>query len=123
MYERSPRCSKDLSGKPLDLEIQKNSSLISSMPQWAVSLRVEFLPKTDSGHPKDADESIQNGTGLNLRTKQNFRDFSVAKVFFWTQNFKSKNFMDSEWSEEKFLKGIVGHQMKLCFWNTVTSVK
>jgi len=22
-----------------------------------------------------------------------------------------------EWSEEKFLKGSVGRQMKLCFWN------
>ena len=25
--------------------------------------------------------------------------------------------MHSEWSEEKFLKDSVGHQMKLCFWN------
>jgi len=26
-----------------------------------------------------------------------------------------RNFMHIEWSEEKFLKGSVGHQMKLCF--------
>jgi len=38
-------------------------------------------------------------------------------VFFWTQNFKTDNFMHSEWSDQKFLKGIVGHWMKLCFWN------
>jgi len=25
--------------------------------------------------------------------------------------------MHIEWSEEKFLKGSVGHQMKLSFWN------
>jgi len=49
--------------------------------------------------------------------KQNLRDFWLAKVFFWTQNFKSENFVHIEWSEEKFLKGSVGRQMKLCFWN------
>jgi len=25
--------------------------------------------------------------------------------------------MHIEWSQKKFLKGSVGHQMKLCFWN------
>ena len=25
--------------------------------------------------------------------------------------------MQSEWSEVKFLEGIVGHQTRLCFWN------
>jgi len=32
-------------------------------------------------------------------------------VFFWTQNFKFENFMYSEWSEEKFLKGSVGNKI------------
>ena len=32
-------------------------------------------------------------------------------------NFKSENFVYIEWSEEKFLKGSVGRQMKLCFLN------
>jgi len=41
----------------------------------------------------------------------------MAKVFFWTQNFKSENFVYIEWSEEKFLKGSVGRQVKLCFWH------
>jgi len=27
--------------------------------------------------------------------------------------------MHIEWSEEKFLKGSMGHQMKLYFWNKV----
>jgi len=49
-----------------------------------------------------------------LYMEQNLRDFSPAKVFFRTQNFKSQNFMHIEWSEEKFLKGSVGHQIKLC---------
>jgi len=48
---------------------------------------------------------------------QNLRDFSVATVFFSTQNFKSENFIHIEWSEEKFLKGSVGHQMNLFFSN------
>ena len=43
-------------------------------------------------------------TGLHLCTKQNLRNFFVAKVFFWTQNFKFQNFMQTEWSEEKFWK-------------------
>jgi len=42
-------------------------------------------------------------TGINFCTKQNFRDFSVAKVFFWAQI--SNNFMQCEWSKEKFLDG------------------
>ena len=45
-------------------------------------------------------------TGLNLCTKQNFRDFFVAKVFSWTQNFIFENFMQCELSEEKSLQGI-----------------
>ena len=51
----------------------------------------------------------------NLCTKQKFKEFFVAKVFFCTENFKFESFMDSELSEEKFLRGSVGHQMKLCF--------
>jgi len=50
----------------------------------------------------------------NLGTKQNF---SLAEVFFWTQNFKSENFMHIERSEKKFLKRSVGHKMRLYFWN------
>jgi len=49
--------------------------------------------------------------------EQNFRDYLVAKVFFWTKNFKSENFMHPERSEEKFLKGSVCHKVKLYFWN------
>ena len=55
-------------------------------------------------------EKVDPATGVNLYTEQNFTDFSAAKVFFRTQNFKSEKF---EWSEEKFLKGSVGHQIKL----------
>ena len=50
--------------------------------------------------------------------KQNSRDFKL-KVFFSTQNFKSENFVHIKWSEEKFLKGSVGRQMKQYFWNNV----
>jgi len=56
-------------------------------------------------------------TGLNLSHGAKFQRFLMAKVFVWTQNFKSENFMHIELSEEKFLKGSVGHQIKLLFWN------
>jgi len=40
----------------------------------------------------------------------------ISEIFSWQKCFSElENFMHSEWSEEKFLKGIVGHQMKLCF--------
>ena len=67
--------------------------------------------------PPRVTELGQFTTVLNLYIRQNFSDFSVAKVFFWTQNFKSENFMQGEWSEEKLLKGSNGRQMKMCFWN------
>jgi len=56
-------------------------------------------------------------TGLNLCTNENIKDFFKAKVFSWPENFKSENFMYSDWSEEKFLKGRVGQKRRLCFWN------
>jgi len=61
-------------------------------------------------------EAAEITTGLNpllLYIEQNFRDFSPAKVFFRTQIFKSENFMYIDWSEEKFLRGSVGHKIKL----------
>jgi len=62
-----------------------------------------------------ARESTRVSTGLNLCTNENFRDLCVAKVFFQTANVKSENFMHSEWSENKLLKGSVGHQTRLRF--------
>jgi len=64
-----------------------------------------------------ARESTRVSTGLNLCTNENFRDLCVAKVFFQTANVKSENFMHSEWSENKLLKGSVGHQTRLRFSN------
>jgi len=49
--------------------------------------------------------------------KRDFRDFSGAKVCYSNRNVKFKNFMHMEWSEEKFLKGIVGDKTRLRFWN------
>jgi len=45
--------------------------------------------------------------------KRDFRDFSGAKVSYSNRNVKFKNFMHMEWSEEKFLKGIVGDKTML----------
>jgi len=86
------------------------------------SVQIQIQPRSRfECVPKDTEESenldMVDVTGLNLCTKQDFRDFSVAKVFFWIQDFKFENFMQGEWSEENFLEGSVGHQTKLCFWN------
>jgi len=48
--------------------------------------------------------------------KRDFRHFFRAKVFYSNGNVKFENFMHSKWSEEKFLKGIVGGQTRLRFW-------
>ena len=62
-------------------------------------------------------DRTRESTGLNLCTNEHFRDFFVAKVFFYTENVKSENFMHSEWSEKKKLKGSVGHRIRLRFRN------
>jgi len=49
--------------------------------------------------------------------KRDFRDFSEIIVFYSNRNVKFKKFMNSEWREEKFWKGILGDKMRLCFWN------
>jgi len=49
--------------------------------------------------------------------KRDFRDFFQTKVCSSYRNVRFKNFMHSEWREEKFLKGIVGHKMGLHFRN------
>jgi len=47
--------------------------------------------------------------------KRDFRHFSGAKVCYSNGNVKFENFMHIEWSEEKFLKGIVGDKTRLRF--------
>jgi len=47
--------------------------------------------------------------------KQDFTHFSGAKVCYSDINVQFENSMHVEWSEEKFLKGIVGDKMRLRF--------
>ena len=48
--------------------------------------------------------------------EQDFRDFSEFTVSHsGTRKVKFENFMQSEWREEKFLKGSVGNKMRLRF--------
>ena len=47
--------------------------------------------------------------------KREFRHFSGAKVCYSNGNVRFQNFMHMEWSEEKFLKGIVGDKRRLRF--------
>jgi len=49
--------------------------------------------------------------------KRDFRHFSGAKVCYSHGNVRFESFMYMEWSEEKFLKGIVGDKRRLHFWN------
>jgi hypothetical protein len=44
--------------------------------------------------------------------KRDFRDF-LAQVCYLNRNVKIKNFMHMEWSEEKFLKIIVGYKTRI----------
>ena len=47
--------------------------------------------------------------------KRDFRHFSGAEVCNSNGNVRFENFMHIEWSEEKFLKGIVGDKTRLRF--------
>ena len=47
--------------------------------------------------------------------KRDFRHFSGAKLCYSKRNVIFENFMYVEWSEEKFLKGIVGDKRRLHF--------
>ena len=52
--------------------------------------------------------------------KRDFRHFCRAKVCYSNGNVRFENFMHMEWSEEKFLKGIVGDTRRLrfsCSWH------
>jgi len=53
--------------------------------------------------------------------EQTCRDFVVANVFFYTQNFKFENFIPAKWSEKKFLQGSVGHQTRLLLVNPMSN--
>jgi len=68
------------------------------------------------------DKSISSIQALKSQ-KRDFRDFSGTKVCCSNRNVKFKNSMHMEWSEEKFLKGIVGDRTRLRFWNKHQKIK
>ena len=47
--------------------------------------------------------------------KRDLSHFFGAKVCYSSVNVKFENFMQMEWSEKKFLKGIVGDRTRLRF--------
>jgi len=49
--------------------------------------------------------------------KRDFRHFSGAKVCYSHRNVRFENFIHMEWSEEKFLKCIVGDKRRSRLWN------
>ena len=56
-------------------------------------------------------------TGLNLLHETKFQRFLSGKSVLLNSKFQIREFFHIECSEEKFLKGSVGRQIKLCFWN------
>ena len=44
-----------------------------------------------------------------------FPRFLRGKCVFLNSIFQIRKFMYNEWSEEKFLKGSVGHKIRVCF--------
>ena len=55
-------------------------------------------------------------SGLKV-AKTRFQTFLLGKSVLFKWNVKFENFIHMEWSEEKFLKGIVGDKTRLHFWN------
>jgi len=51
----------------------------------------------------------------STKLKINLRHFSGAKMCYSHGNVRFENFMHMQWSEEKFLKGIVGDKRRLRF--------
>jgi len=49
--------------------------------------------------------------------KTKFQRFLRGKSVLFNKNVKFKNFTQSEWREDKFLKGMVGDRLRLRFWN------
>ena len=101
-----------------------------------IHINVQFMAIynlfTSSRRPRYTSEIPKLHTGLNVLAriekltcqfhhsglksqKRDFRHFSGAKVCCSHGNVKFENFMHMEWSEEKFLKGIVGDKTRLRF--------
>jgi len=55
--------------------------------------------------------------GLKVAKTRFQRFFWGKSVFNLIRNVRFKSFMHMEWSEEKFLKGIVGDKTRLHLWN------
>jgi len=55
-------------------------------------------------------------SGLEV-AKTRFQTFLRGKSVSFKWNVRFENFMHMQWSEENFLKGIVGEKRRLCFWN------
>jgi len=84
---------------------------------WGGGVEMSMRQREKEREREHYRDRTRESTGLNLCTNEHFRDFFVAKVFFYTENVKSENFMHSEWSEKKKFKGSVGHRIRLRFRN------
>jgi len=69
--------------------------------RWQIRIASLFVKKTRRDH------------GSKPLHETKFQRFLIGKSVFL--NSKFENFMEVEWSEEKFLEGSVCHQARLCF--------
>jgi len=77
-------------------------------------LRLEHHGSTSSLKIDEIDKSILSIQAWKSQ-KRDFRHFSGSKVCYSNGNVRFENFMHIEWSEAKFLKGIVGDKRRLRF--------
>jgi len=111
------------------------ASLTDFTTYLPVKVPVKLTNLTICSRWKSSIRLLHKSTGLNVLTKnrrnwqvnfmiqasksqkRDFRHFSGANMCYSHGNVRFENFMYMQWSEEKFLKGIVGDKRRLRFWN------
>jgi len=85
--------------------------------QWQIKNRDNFVKGLNViAENRQIDRSISS-IQASKSQKRDFRNFSETEVCYSNGNVKFENFMYMEWSEEKFLKGIVGEKTRIRFRN------
>jgi len=84
---------------------------------WKGIYMIDWVGRSTSSLKIDEIDKSIPSIQASKSQKRDFRDFSGAKVCYWNGNVRFENFMHVEWSEEKFLKGIVVDKRRLRFWN------
>ena len=85
--------------------------------RWQIKNRDNFVKGLNViAENRQIDRSISS-IQASKSQKRDFRNFSETEVCYSNGNVKFETFMYMEWSEEKFLKGILGGKTRIRFWN------